>query len=144
MIEPANYKQVLRHFHSKPQAVKKYFPAFEDLVKDYSWDVCVPYIYSRVEAAKHMTIYCGIVKLHWTDANLTRSLVDKDYMSRSRFIELFKIVFNRQILPNLQATLERGEAVRDRIVHGKHWTQAEARKCLVVLAFSTFGTDGAR
>ena len=52
-------------------------------------------------------------------------------MSRSRFIELFKIVFNRQIVPNLRATLERGEPVRDRIVHGKHWTQAEARKCLV-------------
>lgn len=130
MAGPANYKQLLAHFKGKPQEIQDYFPAFPDLVEGYSWDVAVSYVFSRVEAVKHATIYCGIVKLHWTDSTLTRELVDKDHMSRGRFRELFKIVYGKPIDDALLKKLGEAEAIRDKIAHGKKWTDEQARTAL--------------
>ena len=107
-----------------------YFPSFEELVANYPWDVSVSYIFSRVEAAKHVTIYCGIVKIHWADSSLTRELIDKDYMSRARFRELFKTVFGKPIKKDLLIMLSAAEDIRDKIAHGKNWRPEQARNAL--------------
>jgi|SRR5438445_7522706 len=130
MGAPANYKQVLAHFKGKPQEIQDYFPAFAELVVGYSWDVSVSYVFSRIEAVKHAAIYCGIVKLHWTDSSLTRELVDRDHMSRGRFRELFKIVYGKPIDDVLLKKLSEAEAIRDKIAHGKKWTDEQARTAL--------------
>lgn len=130
MAAPANYKQVLAHFKAKPREIQNYFPAFSDLVEGYSWDVSVSYVFARIEAVKHAAIYCGIVKLHWTDSTLTRELVDKDHMSRGRFRELFKIVYGKTIDDALLKKLGEAEAIRDKIAHGKKWTDEQARTAL--------------
>lgn len=148
MSAPANYLQVLDHFKATPQEVQDYFPSFEDLVKGYPWDVSVSYVFSRVEAAKHSTIYCGIVKLHWTDSALTRELIDKDHMSRGRFRDLFKIVFGKSIKKDLTDKLNEAENIRDKIAHGKKWTDAQARKALIdifdfAVGFNTFAQESA-
>lgn len=134
---PANYLQVLQVYRNSPEDIRKYFPTFEELVKNYSWDVAIAYVFSRVERLKHETIYCGIVKLHRTDSVLTRELVDKDHMSRSRFRELFKIVFGVAIDGELLKKLSEAEMVRDKIIHGKKWSDIQARAALTdVLGFS--------
>ncbi len=130
MNAPANYMQVLNHFKAKPPEVQEYFPSFVELVEGYPWDVAVSYVFARVEGAKHSTIYCGIVKLHWTDSGMTRALVDKDHMSRSRFRDLFKIVFGKAIKPELLKKLAEAESIRDKIAHGKQWSAEEARRAL--------------
>jgi hypothetical protein len=130
MDAPANYKQVLDHFKAAPADVQASFPAFLDLAQKYPWDVSVSYVFSRVEAVKHVTIYCGIVKLHWTDADLTRDLVEKDHMSRGRFKDLFKTVFGTPIKKELLDQLAEGETIRDKVAHGKEWSPAEVRRAL--------------
>lgn len=130
MNAPANYLQVLNHFKAKPQEVREYFPSFEELVEGYPWDVSVSYVFSRVEAAKHSTIYCGIVKIHWAESTMTRDMIDKDHMSRGRFRDLFKTVFGKPIQKELLEKLSEAEDVRDKIAHGKKWTDAQARKAL--------------
>lgn len=130
MAAPANYIQVLAHFKAKPREIQDYFPAFAALVEGYSWDVSVSYVFSRIEAVKHEAIYCGIVKLHWTDSQLTRELVDKDHMSRGRFRDLFKIVYGKPIEEGLLKMLGEAEAIRDKIAHGKRWSDEQARKAL--------------
>lgn len=130
MTTPANYKQVLAYFQGKSQEIQDYFPAFPKLVSDYSWDVSVSYVFSRVETMKHAVIYCGIVKLHWADSELTRELVDKDHMSRGRFRDLFKTVFGESIDGVLLKKLGEAESIRDKIVHGKKWTDDQARTAL--------------
>jgi hypothetical protein len=142
MSNPANYKQVLRHFNNAPKEVREYFPWFSELVEHYSLDVSISYVFSRVEAAKHMTIYCGIVKLHWCDFELTKELVDKDHMDRGRFRCLFKTVFGKSINQELLDKLSKAEAVRDKISHGKKWSDAQARVALVdILDFATKFND---
>jgi hypothetical protein len=134
---PANYIQVLSHFRKLPEDIRAYFPTFEELVQKYSWDVSIAYVFSRIERLKHETVYCGIVKLHRTDAILTRDLVDKDHMSRSRFRELFKVVFGVAIDKPLLEKLAEAEAVRDKVIHGKKWNDAQARSSLIaILDFS--------
>jgi hypothetical protein len=131
MPTPANYKQVLLHFEKLPEDVRKYFPTFKELVERYSWDVSIAYVFSRLERAKRETIYCGIVKLHWTESSLTRQLIDKDHMDRRRFRDLFKTVFGVPIEKHLLEKLAEGESVRDRVIHGKIWSDAEARTALI-------------
>ncbi len=130
MPAPANYKQVLNHFQSLPSEVQGYFPSFNDLVKDYPLEVSVSYVFARVEAAKHSAIYCGIVKIHWTDSALTREMIDKDHMSRGRFRDLFKIVFGKPLKKDLEDKLSGAEEIRDKIAHGKKWKNEDARKAL--------------
>ncbi|MCB1611884.1 MAG: hypothetical protein KDI60_09035 [Xanthomonadales bacterium] len=131
MQSPANYKQVLNRFQELPKEIQEYFPSFAELVESYSWDVSLSYVFSRVEAAKHTTIYCGIVKLHWTDSALTREFIDKDHMSRGRFRDLFKIVFGKPMTKELLASLSEAESIRDRVAHGKSWSEPQARKALI-------------
>lgn len=142
MPPPANYKQVLKHFNNAPKDVREYFPTFPELVEKYSWDVSISYVFSRVEAVKHMTIYCGVVKLHWANSEMTRTLVDKDHMSRGRFRELFKTVFGKPIRADLLAKLSEAETVRDKIAHGKKFTDAQARAALIdILDFAAGFND---
>lgn len=131
MAKAHTYKSVINHFNAAPERVRKYFPDFVDLVSNYDWEVPISYVFSRIEQAKRLTIYCGIVKLHWCDASLTWRLVNEDHMARGRFKDLFKIVFGRKIPDHLKIKLENGEKVRDKIAHGISWTPAEARDALV-------------
>jgi hypothetical protein len=131
MSAAVNYKQVLKHFLSKRGEIPSYFPAFPELVKNFHWDVSVTYVFSRIESGKHIAIYCGIVKLHGTDAKRTKELVDGDHMSRTRFKELFRTVYGQPIPEDLLKKLEDAEKVRDKISHGKRWQARDARGALV-------------
>ena len=135
-----SYKSVIIHYNTAPQHVRDFFPAFEELVEGYSnnWEVPISYVFSRLEQAKRRTIYCGIVKLHWCESSLTWKLVNKDHLSRQRFLDLFKVVFGKHIPKDLTDTLRQGESVRDRIAHGMEWQASEAREALVsVIDFAT-------
>ena len=125
------YKGVINHFKKSPNEVQEYFPEFIDLVENYPWEVSVSYMFSKIEQAKHMTIYCGIVKNHWCESTLTRKMVNEEHMSRGRFKELFKTVFGKNISKTVLEKLEVGESMRDKIAHGKNWTQKEVREGLV-------------
>lgn len=137
-----SYISVIKHFEAAPANVQKYFPNLAELVKSYPWEVPISYAFSRIELAKRMTIYCGIVKLHWCESTVTWRLVSEDYMERGRFKDLFRIVYGHQIPVDLIAKLERGEKIRDKIAHGKRWETKEAREGLTsVIDFATEFND---
>ena len=130
---PATYKGVIAELRKKPQEIQDYFWDYEGILRDYSWDVSVSYVFSRIEGVKHWTIYCGIVKLHWTNSELTKGLVDKDHMSRGRFRILLKTVFGEPIPEPILQKLSSAEAVRDRYAHGKIFppSAAQTRQAMV-------------
>jgi hypothetical protein len=131
------YLGVIAEFDRLPKEIRDYFPEFTDLVETYPWEVSVNYMFSKIEQAKHMTIYCGIVKKHWCESTLTRKMVNEEYMSRGRFKELFKTVFGRKISKSVLEKLEVGESIRDKIAHGKNWSEKEAREGLMsTMAFA--------
>lgn len=135
-------KAVLRQFENSPKEIKQYFATFPDLIKRYYWEVTISYVFSRIEFAKHMTIYCGIVKLHRAEADLTWRAVEATRMSRSQFRELFETVFGQPIRRDLLKMLESAEGVRDRVVHGKLVREAEIRRAMLdILAFAAGFND---
>lgn len=131
MVAPATYKGVLNRFAKLPEPMQKHFWSLKALVTDYAWEVSIAHVFSQIERAKHRTIYCGIVKLHGTDSELTWKLVEADHMSRSRFRELFQITFGTPLDEDLSKKLSAAEKIRDKIIHGKDWTDAQAREALV-------------
>ena len=134
----STYIGVIKHFEDAPERIQSYFPDFVDLVKGYDWEVAVSYVFSRIEIAKRMTIYCGITKLHWAESSLTWKLVSEDHLSRLRFYELFKDVFGKKIPDPIRDKLETAEKLRDKIAHGMSWTQAEARTAMIkIIEFAT-------
>lgn len=130
MADAANYKQVQRQYEALPAAVRNYFDSFPGLLTDYPWEVSVAYVFSRIEYLKNQTIYCGLLRLHHTEREVTRRLIDRDHMTRGRFRELFEIVFDKPLNKPLLAKLSEAESLRDKTMHGKPWTAAEARKAL--------------
>jgi len=135
---PKTYRAVINTYRATPESVQKYFSNFVDLVENYNWEISVSYVFLRVEQAKRMTIYCGIVKMHWCESKLTWKMVSEDHMTRGRFRDLFKTVFGEKIPDELAAKLERGEMVRDKIAHGMNWTAKDAREGLTsVFDFAT-------
>lgn len=131
MASAANYKQVLARLRGLPRDIRGWFEIVPELIERYDWEVSISYVFSRIEAIKHDTLYKGLVKRHRTDAELTWSLLDKDHMGRARFIELFRIVFDNPIPDNVLDHLSTAENIRDRVAHGKRLTGAQARTCLM-------------
>ena len=130
MADPANYRQLLTFFREKPDHIQNYFSNFPGLVEDYEWEISISYVFARIEVAKHTTLYCGLVKRHWADAELTRSTLDRDHITRERFRSLFKTVFGKPIPDAIAAKLAAAESVRDRVAHGKQLKPVQARRGL--------------
>lgn len=52
-------------------------------------------------------------------------------MSRGRFRDLFQVVFGKPLDKSLADKLYNAEKIRDKVLHGKDWTDAQAREALV-------------
>ena len=123
----ANYKQLLSAFRAKPKSVRNYFVDFSSLVEDYEWGVSVSYVFARIEAVKHTTLYCGIVKLHRCNSELTWEMLNKDHLSRGRFWDLFQVVFGKRVPQPILDKLSSAEKMRDKVAHGKRQPDADIR-----------------
>ena len=130
---PQNYKQVIKRFEESPDEIREYFPDFSKLVEEFSWDVAVGYVFSRIEYAKRMTIYCGLVKIWQAEKDLAWKFVTNEYLSRKRFLALFETVFGTPVPKKIIQKLQDAEAVRDQLMHGKAWDQAEVRRALALV-----------
>jgi hypothetical protein len=88
-------------------------------------------MFSLVELAHNMTIYCGVVKIHRVDKTLARTAVDSHHMTRKGFGELYATIFGKSLKKATADKLAEAEKVRDRILHGKMVSEADKRKAVV-------------
>ncbi len=133
MIVPASWKGVLNRYSAAPVEIQEYFEHFPKLAKGFPWDVCLSYLFSRIEMAQHSTIYCGIVKLHWGESSLTWEAIQKQHMTRPDFQKFFVTVFGKEIDSKIRHKLKDAEEIRDKALHGKSVSDAEYRKAVVCL-----------
>ena len=110
--------------------MRTYFEAVTELIERYEWDVAISYTYSRMEIIKRRALFVGLVRKHSADAEYTDRALDREFLTRARFKQLFSIIYARDIPKENFEILERGEAIRDRVAHGKKLTDAQARQCL--------------
>ena len=138
----ANYKQVIDCFNQLPEDIKSWIPHVPKLIEEYSWDIPIAFTFNQIETIKRRTLSLRLIKYHKTNAELTWKLIDEDYMLRERFRVLFDKIFGTPIPDAILAHLTQAEAVRDRAMHGKSFSEKDARICLP-LAFTFLQTFSA-
>lgn len=138
MADAKSYKGVIKHINQAPQEVQDYFWLACELIEKYPWEVSLAWMFSRLELAQNMCLYCAAVKLHKTDATLTRDAIDAHYMSRKDFKELYKTIVGKTLTESILDPLKKAEGVRDRVMHGKIVPAGDFRKAIVaVIDFAT-------
>ncbi len=122
---------ILNRYDALPDDIKKYFTHFPNLAQQYPWDVTISYMFSLVELAHNMTIYCGVVKRHRVDSTLAHAAVDNHYMTRDGFKDLYKMIFGKYLKKSIIDKIVEAEKVRDRILHGKQVYEKDKRQAVV-------------
>jgi len=122
---------ILKRYNALPGEIKTYFVHFPKLAQEFPWDVSISYMFSLIELAHNMTIYCGVVKLHRVNNSLARAAVNNHHMTRDGFRDLYKTIFGKPIKTPLTEKLVEAEKTRDFILHGKNVSEEKKRKAIV-------------
>jgi hypothetical protein len=71
MTVPKSYKGLLKLHESQPPEIKKYFEHVPKLMNaDMPYDIALAYLFSRIERAHRLTLYCGVTKLYSANSEL--------------------------------------------------------------------------
>ena len=130
MSIPKSRRGLLNHFNRASAEIRNYFQYLPKLLADFPLDVCLAYLFARLELAQNMTLYCGVVKLHHANAAVARSATDTHRMTRGDFRDKFQTVFGKQIPDKITDALETAEDVRDRVMHGKSTREKDKRNAI--------------
>lgn len=131
MAAPATWRGVINGYYNPCEKdLKEYFYHLPSLAQNYPWDVSISYLFSRVELAHNMTIYCSVVKLHRVDSELAKIAVNKQHMTREGFRELFKSITGKSVRKDALNLIKEAEEIRDQILHGKSVTEEQKRKAV--------------
>ena len=123
-------RRLLNQYNALPDDIKNYFEHFPKLAEDFPWNVSISYMFSLVELAHNMTIYCGVVKLHRVNSTLARTAVDNHHMTRDGFKDLYETIFAKPLEQPVANKIAEAEKVRDRILHGKTVSEGNKRKAV--------------
>jgi hypothetical protein len=117
--------------------VREYFEHVPRLVSDFPLEVSLAYVFSQVEQAHVMALYCGIVKLHRTSGELTWKAVHGHHMTRGGFRNKYEIIYGSAISKPTGNLVEYAEDVRDQVMHGKTASDASKRNAIAhVLSYA--------
>jgi len=131
MANPKTWKGVVKHLQARPIEVQKYFEHCPKLVEEFPLDVGLAYVFSRIELAQNMALYCGAVKLHRANAGVTRSVVTSHHVTRDGFEILFTTIHGKALPKSVREKICGAERVRDKVMHGKGASESEIRRALV-------------
>jgi hypothetical protein len=112
------------------QEVRDYFEHIPKLLDEFPMDVCLAYVFARLELGQNMALYCGVVKIHKANAELARKAVGIQHMTRDLFVTLYKTVFGVDLPAAAHADLEAAEKTRDTVMHGKSATDDRIRNAI--------------
>ena len=113
-----------------PQEVRDYFEHVPKLLDEFPMDVCLAYVFSCLELGQNMTLYCGVVKIYKVNSELARNAVERQHMSRKKFIELYKTIFGLDLPDIARKNSEEMEKTRDKIMHGKTVSDDQIRNAI--------------
>lgn len=118
---------LLKLYASQPEPVKKYFVHLPRLIEDFPLDVALAYVFSQLEMAHVMALYCGATKLHRCDKDVTRQAIRTHHMTRGEFRRRFEDIYGKPIPEAVIKLSVKAEAVRDQVMHGKATSDDEKR-----------------
>jgi hypothetical protein len=132
MKNAPSYKALMNTYNACPPEIKSYFGQFPELIRSFrhQYQVCLAYLFFRLEMAQNRTLYCGVVKLHRAHRQLAQSAVYSQHLTRQSFLDLFQRVFGQPLPAGISDRLKDAEKVRDRVLHGKSVGAPEMREAM--------------
>ena len=138
MDVPGTWRGIRNKLEAAPPEIQWYFDPVGELMEHYAWEVSLSYLFSRLERAHLMSLYCGVVKLHRANARLAASAVDRFENRREDFLALFRKVFGHELPRPLIEKLKKAQKVRDRVLHGKSVHDKDYRMAVVsIIEYAT-------
>ncbi|MEQ8843495.1 MAG: hypothetical protein RIB58_01475 [Phycisphaerales bacterium] len=117
--------------------VNEYFKHIPSLLEYYPLEVCLAYVFARLELGQNMCLYCGVVRLHKVDTTVARGAVATHHMTRESFVSLYKTVYGLDLPKEALADLKQAEKIRDKVIHGKPSDDNSVRNAIArVLEFA--------
>jgi len=133
---------VINYYSTLPPEVRSYFSDLPKLLSNFSSSTALIYVFAMIEKAMNMTLYCGIIKLHSTESNLTRNAIEKYHVTRDNYKKKFELLFGIEIDLTALTNLENSEKVRDKIMLGNPSNDQERFKAIKeALEFSVLFND---
>lgn len=133
-----SYKAVLKRYEKSHAGVKWHFGQLPKLIHhDFPYDVCLAYLFLRLENAHNKALYCGVVKLHQANGEMASNIINSHHLTREGFLGLYEAVFGAQLPNTTQQLIRKAEEVRDAVIHGKNVSDPKIREALVdVIAYA--------
>jgi len=127
------WKGLVKEYKRCSEDVQQYFPHLSALLAEFPLDVCLSYVFARMELGQNMALYCGLRKIHKAESGLAHKAIDAFHITREGFREKFKIVFGVYPAKGAQADLDTASEVRDAVMHGKGATKAQMRNAIAAV-----------
>lgn len=142
MEPPKTYRAIINRYKECPAEIQKYFEYLPGLIDKFPLEICLSYLFARVEMAQNMMLYCGAVKLHKTHYDPTWNVVMSQHMIREQFRNLFKAVFGQTLPKEIVDKIQNAEKIRDRVMHGKIVGQQDQRGAIANILFYAEALNG--
>jgi len=124
-------------YNACSKEVQQYFNHIPKLLDDFPLEVCLAYVFSRLELGQNIALYCGTVKIHKVDASLARTAITKQHIIRESFVSFYKTIFGIDLPQKAHENLVKAGKTRDKVMHGKETTAGEMRTAIFhVLEFA--------
>lgn len=111
--------------------MKTYFEHLPKLINAFPYEVCLAYMFLRVEEAQNRALYCGVVKLHQASSTMAEKAINCQHLTRDGFVKLYETVFGVPISPATLKQIREAEKIRDKVIHGKRVDDPSMREALV-------------
>jgi hypothetical protein len=132
------YIAVLKRYNNSTEKVKGYFDQLPDLVHGgFPYEVCLAYLFLRLEKAQNRALYCGVVKLHRANGEMADKAINSQHLTREGFLKLYSTVFGKSVPDATLKLVKKAEKIRDKVIHGKKVSDSDVRESLVdVIAYA--------
>lgn len=117
-------------YAKSPHEIMEYFPHIPKLLEEFPMEVCLAYVFYRLELGQNMALYTGVVRIHRVDASLARTAVSTQHLTREHFDDLYQKIFSIKVPKTAKSDLERAQKTRDRIMHGKQASDDQIRNAI--------------
>ena len=121
---------LLKVYSNCSPQLQEFFVHLPALIQGFPMDVALAYAFARLELGQNLALYCGVVKLHRADAELARTAVGTQHMTREGFLLLFFTVLGFEVPKAASQALKLAEDTRDAVMHGKTTTDDRIRNAV--------------
>lgn len=122
---------IKNYLSSLPAELQEHVVHLDGLLDGFPPEISLSFLFSKIETAHNMIVYCAIVKKHVASSTLARKAVDGHHMTREGFREKYSLIMGKDFPKDLKNKIAVSEAVRDKILHGKSVAQGEVRAAIL-------------